>query len=142
MTVLLVVAGVGCGVVAGFLFAFSVGIMTALGGLPGEQGAATMRAINRDVLNPAFLGFFVGTGLVCVALGGTVVVTGGPVLAVVAAGLYLVGVLGVTGVVNVPLNNALGAGRVPWDDHRVRWTRWNHVRVVAGAGALVLLLVA
>ena len=142
MSVLQVVAGVGCGVVAGFLFAFSVGIMTALGGLPGEQGAAAMRAINRDILNPVFLGFFVGTGAVCVALAGTVVITGGPVPAVVAAGLYLVGVIGVTGLVNVPLNDALDAGRVRWEDYRVRWIRWNHVRVVAGAGALALLLAA
>lgn len=35
MTVLQVVAGVVCGVVAGFLFAFSVGVMAALDGLPG-----------------------------------------------------------------------------------------------------------
>lgn len=71
------------------------------------------RAINRAVLNPVFLGDYVGTVLVCVALCGTVVVTGGPGTAVVAAGVYLVGVIGVTGVVNV-----------------------------AGAGALALLLVA
>lgn len=61
---------------------------------------------------------------------------------VLAAGLYLVGVLGVTGVVNVPLNDALDAGRVAWADYRVRWTRWNHVRLVAGTGSLALLLVA
>lgn len=142
MSVLQVAAGAGCGVVAGFLFAFSVGIMTALGGLPGEQGAAAMRAINRAVLNPVFLVVFVGTGAVCVALAGTAVVTGGPVLAVVAAGLYLVGVLGVTGVVNVPLNDALEAGRVGWADYRVRWTRWNHVRTASAATGLTLLLLA
>lgn len=135
MSVLPVLAGVGCGLVAGLLFVFSAGIMSGLGRLPGEQGAVAMRAINRGVLNPVFLGVFAGTGLVLV---GAAVVTGGPT--VVAAGLYLVGVLGVTGVVNVPLNEALDADRVPWERYRVRWTRWNHVRTVAAVGALALLL--
>jgi uncharacterized membrane protein len=128
-------AGVGCGLVAGLLFVFSAGVMPGLGRLPAEQGAAAMRAINRGILNPVFLGVFAGTG---VALVVAAVLTGGP--AVVAAGLYLVGVLGVTGVVNVPLNEALDADRVTWERYRVRWTRWNHVRTASAVAGLALLL--
>ncbi len=140
LQVLQVVAGAGCGLVAGFLFAFSVGVMTALGGLPGDDGAAAMRAINSAVLNPLFLGVSVGTGVACAALVVAVVVTGGPLLVVVGGALYLAGVLGATAAVNVPMNDALAAGSLDWTAYRVRWTRWNHVRTVAGAGGSVLLL--
>jgi uncharacterized membrane protein len=137
--VLRVLAGAGCGIVAGLLLAFSAGVMTALGRLPGDDGAAAMRAINTAVLNPLFLGVFVGTG---VASGGLVVAvaTTGPAVAGAGGALYLVGVVGVTAVVNVPMNDALAAGRLEWAAYRVRWTRWNHVRTAAGVGASMLLL--
>ncbi|GAA3234317.1 DUF1772 domain-containing protein [Pseudonocardia petroleophila] len=140
MTVLRIVAATGCGLVAGLLFAFSAGVMAALGRLPGRDGAAAMRAINAAVLNPVFLGMFVGTGLACAALVVGVAVTGGSALPVLGAALYLAGVLGVTAAVNVPLNDALAAGAVDWDRYRARWTRWNHVRTLAGTAGLVLLL--
>ncbi|MBW0117287.1 DUF1772 domain-containing protein [Pseudonocardia sp. KRD-169] len=115
--------------------------MTALGRLPGGDGAAAMRAINSAVLNPLFLGVFLGTGVLCAALVVAVVVTGGPAHVAVAGVVYLVGVIGVTAVVNVPLNDALAAGGVDWPGYLARWTAWNHVRTVAATVALVALLV-
>lgn len=141
MTVLRIVATAGCGIVTGLLLAFSAGVMTGLGRLPGDDGAAAMRAINSAVLNPVFLGVFVGTGVACAALVVTVLVTGGPVHVAVAAVVLLVGVIGVTAVVNVPLNEALAVGGVDWAGFLARWTGWNHVRTAAGTVALVLLLV-
>ena len=43
----------------------------------------------------------------CAALLVAVTVTGGPVLVAVAAGVHLVGAIGVTAAVNVPMNDAL-----------------------------------
>ncbi|WP_205346900.1 anthrone oxygenase family protein [Pseudonocardia broussonetiae] len=134
-----VVAGVGCGLVAGLLFAFSAGVMTALRNLPAGRGAAAMRSVNAAVLNPLFLGVFGGAGVAAVA---TAVASGGAPAVVGAAVLYVVGVLGVTAAVSVPLNDALAAERVPWELYLVRWTRWNHVRAGAATAALGLLLVA
>lgn len=138
--VLRVVAGTGCGLVAGLLFAFSAGVLTGLGGLPGDDGAAAMRAVNSAVLNPLFLGVFLGTGVACAALVVAVVMTGGPALLVVGGALYPAGVLAVTAAVNVPMNEALAAGGLGWARYRMRWTRWNHLRTAAGTVALVLLL--
>jgi uncharacterized membrane protein len=139
VSLLQVVAATGCGLVAGLLFVFSAGVLTALGRLPADDGAVAMRAVNAAVLNPLFLGVFVGTAVVCAVLVVAVAVGGGPVTAAVAGVLYLVGVLGVTVAVNVPLNEALAAGRVGWADYRRRWGRWNHLRTTAATVALVLL---
>lgn len=138
--VLRVVAAVGCGLVAGLLFAFSAGVMSALGRLPGDAGADAMRAVNAAVRNPLFLGVVTGSALVCVALLVAVAVTGGPVLAVVAAGVHLVGAIGVTAAVNVPMNDALAARTLDWASYRRRWTAWNHVRTAAATLATALLV--
>lgn len=142
MNALQTVAATGCGLVAGLLFVFSAGVLTALGRLPGDDGAAAMRAVNAAVLNPLFLGVFVGTAVVCAVLVVAVAVVGGPVTAAVAGVLYLVGVLGVTVAVNVPLNEALAARRVDWADYLRRWGRWNHARTAAATAALAVLVAA
>ena len=140
--VLRVVAAVGCGLVAGLLFAFSAGVMTALVRLPGDAGADAMRAINAAVLNPLFLGVFAGSALACGALAVAVVVTGGPGPALAGAAVHLVGAFGVTAAVHVPMNVALTAGTLPWDRYRGRWTAWNHVRTAAATGATALIVLA
>lgn len=138
--VLRVVATVACGLVGGLLFVFSAGIMTALGRTPG--GAEAMRAINAAVLNPVFLGVFTGSALVCAALVVAVVVAGGSVLVGSAAAVHLVGAFGVTVVRNVPMNDALAAGRLDWETYRRRWTAWNHVRTAAAVLATAGLAAA
>lgn len=140
--VLRVVAAVACGLVAGLLFAFSAGVLTGLGRLPGDAGADAMRAVNAAVLNPLFLGVFVGSALACAALVVAVVLTDGPVLAAAAAGVHLVGAVGVTAAVSVPLNDALAARTVTWGHYLRRWTVWNHVRTSAAALATVALSVS
>ena len=137
-----VVAALGCGLVAGLLLAFSAGVTTALGRLPGDAGADAMRAVNAAVLNPLFLGVFAGSAVRCAALAVAVAVTGGPLLAGVAAGLHLVGVIGVTAAVNVPMNDALAARTLDWASYRRRWTVWNHVRTAAATLATALLVLS
>jgi uncharacterized membrane protein len=52
--------------------------------------------------------------------------------------LYLVGIIAVTIIFNVPLNNALDAadatratGQEFWQNYLTNWTFWNHIRTVA-----------
>lgn len=138
-------AALGSAVVAGVLFIFSVCIMRALGSMPPAQGIAAMQAINVLIINPWFLGVFVGTAALCLAVLGWTMAQGalssslGPVAGSL---LYLVGVVGITRVCNIPRNDALAkaapdsaAGRDLWADYLRTWTAWNHVRVVAGIAA-------
>lgn len=131
----------GAAVVAGVFFAFSTFVMKALSQLPAPQGIAAMQRINVVVLNPLFLGVFVGTAV----LAGICVVAGffpwGSVrsLLLLAAGLlYVVGCFGVTVVFNVPRNERLarlGSDSAEaaeyWSVYLREWLFWNHVRTLA-----------
>jgi uncharacterized membrane protein len=146
-------SALGAGLMAGFFFAFSLCVMTALGRQLPAAGISAMQAINVVVLNPLFFAVFFGTAAAClVAAIGALVSWPAPAAVVVLAGSlsYLVGSILVTIVFNVPLNNALAAvdpesseGTAVWTRYLSVWTAWNHVRTVAclvAAAAFVLAL--
>lgn len=147
------VSALGCGLIAGVFFAFSTFLMKALARRPPAEGMAAMQAINVDVLNPWFLGVFLGTAITCAL----VVVSSilrweepGALYALLGGLLYLAGTFLVTMAFNVPLNNTLAAlapadpgSAGQWAGYVARWTVWNHVRTaaaLAGAAALTLAL--
>ncbi len=141
---------VGCGLVAGLFFAFSTSVMPGLRRLPPAEGAAAMQQMNRAILNPLFLAVFLGTGLVCLLLAVGAPFSGRPgtVWIVIGGLLYLAGNIGLTTVVNVPMNNRLDAadplsaeGASIWADYLARWTAWNHVRALACVAATAALTV-
>ena len=104
------ITALGCGLVAGILYAFSTSVMKALGRLPAPQGIAAMQSINVAVINPLFMGAFFGTAAACVLVvvfsllkwneAGTVYLLSGGLI-------YLIGTILVTMAFNVPRNNAL-----------------------------------
>lgn len=146
----LMVATLGCGLVAGLLFIFSNTVMEALARLPVRSGTEAMQAINEVILNPLFFVVFLGTGVACLGLAVASLMRwsqAGSALLLAGAALYLVGGVGVTAAFNVPLNNALARAdasapeaEAVWRDYVTRWTRWNHVRTVACLGAMLLLM--
>ncbi len=152
MSALILAAALGSGLMAGLFFVFSMSIMNALGRIPRASGIAAMQSINVVIQNPVFFLVFFGTALLSIVLGIAALVRwgeGGTVALLVGSLLYLVGIIVVTVVFNVPMNNALAAvdpdgteaARV-WSDYVRRWTAWNHVRTVAGIGALASFVIA
>lgn len=149
---LILLAALGCGLIAGLFFAFSVSVMRALASLPPAQGISAMQAINVVILNPVFLGVFLGTGLLSfVAIIAALLRWQAPGAFYLLAGglLYLLGSLGVTMVFNVPRNNALasvapdGPGSASlWADYLSRWTAWNHIRAAASLAAAAAFTIA
>jgi uncharacterized membrane protein len=142
----------GCGLMAGTFFAFSVFVMEALRRLPAAQGIAAMQSINVAVINPWFMGIFLGTAGLCVlALIAAVVTWEAPGSICILAGsaLYFLGCIGVTMGFNVPLNNALAAA-VPnsdeaaglWRRYLRDWTWWNHVRTIGCLAATAAFTIA
>ena len=134
-------AALGSGLIAGVFFAFSTFVMKALRRLPADEGIAAMQSINIVVINPLFLGVFLGAAVLCaVAAAGALMRwnTPGAAYLLVGGALYLVGTLLVTFAFNVPLNDRLaavattdlGAAR-QWARYVSRWTAWNHVRTLA-----------
>lgn len=145
-------AALGSGLMAGVFYAFSTGVMPGLRRVPEPSGAAAMQAINVAVINPFFLGAFVGTALLCAATAGTAVVRwgdNGSLAALIGSACYLVGAVVVTAAANVPMNNALAAadpaspdGSALWRRYLVRWTAWNHVRALASLAACAAFILA
>ncbi|MHB0888351.1 anthrone oxygenase family protein [Acidithiobacillus sp.] len=132
---------IGAGVVGGVFFAFSTFVMKALAQLPSRQGVSAMQRINVVVLNPLFLGLFMGTALLSVGgLVAALLAWSEPAsLLLLAAGLlYLVGSFLVTLGFNVPRNQRLAVvnpespeAQGYWPIYVRQWLRWNHVRTVA-----------
>ena len=133
MTIIVLLATVGSGLMAGLFFAFSTAVMPGLRELPADQARAAMRRINVRIQNPLFLLLFVGTAV----LG----VIGAFAGEIIAGALYVVGSFLLTMFVNVPMNNRLEkTDDEYWPTYLSEWTMWNHVRGLACTASLVMYL--
>ncbi len=138
----------GSAITGGIFYAFSSFVMAALARIPANAGIMTMQSINITVINGTFFAAFFGTALLCltiIALG--LMGFGGlSKCAMLGAATYLVGTIGVTMVLNVPLNNQLAvmdanaaASSDVWLAYVRDWTIWNHVRTAAALIAALIL---
>jgi uncharacterized membrane protein len=151
-SMLILITALGCGLVAGVFFAFSSFVMNALARLTPAQGIAAMQSINVTVINPLFLGVFVGTAAACLLLSISTLFRWhrpGAVYLLAGCLLYIVGSFLVTLVFNVPRNDALAAvdpgsaeGAKVWAGYLSSWTAWNHVRTVAALAAAASITIA
>jgi len=139
--ILLVIAVLGSGLMAGLFSAFSNFIMKSLSKVSSQSGISAMQSINIVIVRPAFLLVFFGTGvisLVAVVLGWQVFNMLACTFFCMGAATYILGCLGVTMAFNVPLNDRLAAvnpsskeGGQMWQIYLVKWVFWNHVRSLA-----------
>ena len=145
---LAVAAILGTAIIGGVFFAFSSVVMKALSRVPAHEGIAAMQSINVVVMNPSFLGTFIGTALVSVLIAVFAIAAWGNSAApwlLAGALFYVVGTFLVTGLGNVPLNNRLAAVSVAdsdaarvWEHYLDRWTRLNTIRTGAAVAAALL----
>jgi uncharacterized membrane protein len=152
LDLLTLLSAVGSGLIAGFFFAFSVCVMWALGRLAPAQGVSAMQVINVVVINPLFLGVFLGTAAASALMLVLSLLQWESAGATMRAGgslLYLIGCFLVTMVFNVPRNDALARvapdtteAAALWREYLSRWTAWNHVRMLAALGAAVAFTLA
>ena len=146
--VLALIALLGCAIIGGVFFAFSSFVMKALGDLPSPAGIAAMQSINVVVINPSFIGTFIGTAVLSILVLVLVLMSGnGPSALLFAGGAiaYFVGTFLVTMFGNVPLNNRLAAespegpeAAATWTHYLDVWTKWNTVRTIAALVAVLL----
>ncbi|WP_432053208.1 DUF1772 domain-containing protein [Streptomyces xiamenensis] len=140
--------------VAGVFFAFSVAVMPGLNAVDPAHSVTAMQSVNERILNPLFLGAFVGVPLLAAGGGVVLLLLGerGAALALfAAAGTYVLGAFAPTAMVNVPLNDVLAAAGTPesaeraarlWADYAPRWTAWNTARAVFSALTVLLTALA
>ena len=147
----IVIALLGSALIGGIFFAFSGFVMKALSRVPSAEGIAAMQSINVVVLNPSFLGAFMGTAVISLLVAVLAVIgweTPSAPWLVVGALLYLVGTFLLTGLGNVPLNNQLAAVQADdpaaikvWEHYLDRWTLLNSVRTVAAMCAALMFAI-
>ena len=147
----IVIALLGSALIGGIFFAFSSFVMKTLARVPSAEGIAAMQSINVVVLNPSFLGAFMGTAAISLLVAVLAVkwweTPSAPWL-VAGALLYLVGTFLLTGLGNVPLNKQLAAVQANdpasievWQRYLDRWTLLNSVRTVAAMCAALMFAV-
>ena len=149
--VVLFAAAIGSGIVGGIFYAFSSFVMAGLARIPPAQGVAAMNSISVAVINPSFMIAFVGTGILCLGVSvGSFFLWNQPgaKFALAASLVYLVGCIGVTAFINVPLNDQLASWADAaqavafWPRYLAAWNLWNHVRSVSGIVSAALFTAA
>ena len=142
----------GCGLMAGLFFVFSVFAMKALDRLGPAQAVAAMQSINVAIITPLFMVVFMGTAIACIVLGVIALVDlegDEQTYVLLGCGLYLVTVMAMTFAYHIPRNNALARldPNTPdatnyWARYFKEWTRGNHVRTLGSLGALASFIAA
>lgn len=151
ITIVALVAAIGSALVGGIFYAFSSFVMRALARVPASEGIAAMQSINVVVLNPSFLGLFVGTAVISLLIAVVSVSGWGAPSApfwLAGAVAYLVGTFAVTAFGNVPLNDRLAMAPAIdpesvalWEHYLDRWTWLNTLRTAAATGAALLFAI-
>ena len=140
VTLSIVIAALGAGLMAGVYFAFSAFVMRSLDRLGAARAADAMNSINETILGSWFITLFFGSTLLYALLAGYAAFTtdlGGRWWLFGAGLVYVAGMFLSTVLFNVPLNNRLAASAEndqlkaeTWKLYLVHWTRWNHLRTL------------
>lgn len=153
--IILIITTVTTGLIAGLLYAYMCSVNIGLGRLPDKEYLSAMQSINKAIQNPLFFVSFLGT--VPLMLLSTWLNYSQPAPArfyylVIASAIYLVGVLGVTMLGNVPLNEALAhfdlKSATEQDIANQRalfekpWLLLHNIRTIASIVCLVLVVIS
>ncbi len=152
---LLVMPIVSTGLAAGLLYGWLVSVIPGTRRVSDRTYVETMQSINLAIINPAFVVVYFLSPVLLAAAAAWQVQIGNhrrALLLGVAAGVYLVGVVGVTVGGNVPLNNELDRfDAVRSTDQQVvdrrrayetRWNTWHVVRTLSSVAAFALAAAA
>ena len=154
-TLVLAAAATTTALMAGLFFAWSCSVTLGLARLTDEEYISAMQAINRAILNPVFFSCFFGSALLLplstyLYYDHTLSIRFG--LLLVASLLYLLGVMGVTILGNVPLNEALDAFNLASASTQELaaqrttfegpWNQLNIIRTIASTLAIIMLILA
>lgn len=152
---LLTTGVVSSGLMAGLFYGWTVSVIPGLRRIPDSAYINTMQDINRAIINPAFIVPFMGIP-VALAVGSVAQFRAGDArrgwLLAGAAATYTVGVLGITGRRNVPLNDSLdgfdlaeatnAATAIRRSSYETPWNRWHYLRTAASAAAFAMATAA
>lgn len=137
------------GMMAGFFYSYSVSVMPGLNHAQPKVAIAAMQSLNVTIRNPTFFVTFfltIPVGLLGALLLWRCCQKRASIWLALAILIYLFGAVIPTGVINVPMNDALGQQRIPtdlgaalelWKSYAPEWTFWNTFRTVTTMLALL-----
>ena len=153
--IILTIAATTTALIAGLLYAYSCSVNIGLGRLADAEYISAMQSINKAIQNPLFFISFMGTLLLlplCTYLNYGQPLSNRFCLLLISTMIYAIGVVGVTALGNVPLNEALdkfnlsSASVETIADERSKfegsWNRFHVVRTIASIISLVLVIIA
>ena len=143
MAVGIIIFGLSYGLISGVFLAFSDFIMKSLAVIDPFSGARSMQEINRNVYGSFFLTLLVIMSVTsfCIVLYAYLMLSGLLAFWLICGGaVYFIGVLLVTILGNVPMNQhldamdpSLMATQQYWKVYIRDWTRLNHIRTLASS---------
>lgn len=153
--IVLLLAALATALMAGLFYNWTSAITVGLHRLPDKEYIAAMQSINRAIQNPLFFLSFFGAAIllpVCSYLHYQQPLTTKFYSLLVAAILYLVGVMAVTILGNIPLNNLLDkfdlqnasleeAAKLR-TAFEAKWNNLNTIRTICSCISLVFILMA
>lgn len=153
--IVLIISATTTALMAGLFFAWSYSVTLGLARLSNTDYISAMQAMNRAIQNPFFFCCFFGALLMLPLSAYLYYEVPTPIrfwLLLSATIVYGVGVMGVTIVGNIPLNQALDAFDLSTasademarqrSQFEIPWNRLNMIRTISSGLALVLVIVA
>ena len=150
--IILAITTTGAGLIAGLLYAYSVSVNLGLSQLNSSSYLLAMQNINKAISNPLFFISFMGTAIllpICTWLAFTKSIDSPFWLLLSATILYLIGVLGVTILGNVPLNETLAsfnisdASKEIIESHRIQFEKpWNDFHLIRTVTSIISFALA
>ena len=141
MTLILMIAGFTATLVAGVFLSFSDFVMRGLSRAPDAQGALGMVGLTRTVYRSVFMVMLLGlvpSAIVLAIVAFWQLQDAARAITVVGSAAYLMGVVAVTALGNVPMNTRLDqvsersrAITEYWPAYVRGWTYLNHVRTAS-----------
>lgn len=151
---LLTVATVFAGLMAGLFYAWSISVTSGIAAINDPNYLTAFQAMNRAILNPAFFIPFFGQAILLPVLTYSAYQTSSPNafrLTVAATLLYWLGCMAVTMFGNVPLNNGLEILEIDLlsanqqadfrADFEQKWNRLNWIRTISTLLSLLCLVI-
>lgn len=154
-TILLICAATTTALIAGLLYGYFCSVNPGLHRLSDVEYLTAMQSINRAIQNPIFFISFLGTP-VLLSLS-TWMHYNQPIpvrfwLLLTATVVYAIGVIGVTALGNIPLNEALNSFSISSASVKeiaaqrthfeTPWNTWHTIRTIAAIGSLILVIIA
>lgn len=154
-SIVLVATATTTALMAGLFFAWSFSVTTGLAKLSNIEYIRAFQTMNKAILNPLFFICFLGTAIL-LPFSAFLYYQQHPSLRfwflLIASALYLIGVIGVTMLGNVPLNESLDAfnsqtataqevASQRQQFERI-WNRLNNIRTVASTLSIISVIIA